>query len=393
MILEKYKNVYDRFINKYEEIHINPWHHISKEELNKIYQSLITSMNINDKYSFIYFMSYIIKMLNGTRDAHTKLRLESPSNFLPVYFRIFENTVICISPSDLKNAKLESINDIPIETIIKEIDNVIFYGTEGKRVYETEKALFNIAILYSIPSLRKCDRLSYKMTLNGKTIIKTYKQNENISEGKKFPFANYCYQDNATYSFKDNCLIYIHKSVQNQFKDKIKNAIDCLRQMNLNDIDTIIVDLRGNFGGNAGLNKYLIDFLKENSDKRLFVLTDYRVFSGGRYALRDLINLGAITIGDEISTPINCYGNCFIENIDNQWLFTISEHYYHPLLNVSFKSKSEYQNGITPEIAQDYIFKPDIYVKESLQDFLNNNDPVLEKALELAKEKRKVTKL
>lgn len=350
-------------------------------------------MNINDKYSFIYFMSYIIKMLNGTRDAHTKLRLESPSNFLPVYFRIFENTVICISPSDLKNAKLESINDIPIETIIKEIDNVISYGTEGKRVYETEKALFNTAILYSLPSLRNSDKLSYKMTLNGKTIIKTYKQNENISEEEKFPFASYCYQDNATYSFKDNCLIYIHKSIQNQFKDKIKNAIDCLRQMNLIDIDTIIVDLRGNFGGNAGLNKYLIDFLKENSDKRLFVLTDYRVFSGGRYALKDLINLGATTIGDEISTPINCYGNCFIENIDNQWLFTISEHYYHPLLNVSFKSKSEYQNGITPEIAQDYIFKPDIYVKESLQDFLNNNDPVLEKALELAEEKRKVTKL
>ena len=173
------------------------------------------------------------------------------------------------------------------------------------------------------------------------------------------------------------------------FKDKIKNAIDCLRQINLDNIDTIIIDLRGNFGGNASLNKYLIDFLKENADKKLFVLTDYRVFSGGRYALRDLINLGAVTIGDEISTPINCYGNCYLEKINKYWTFTISEHYYHPMLNISFKSKEEYQNGITPEISKDYIFHPNILVKETIKDFINNNDPVLQKALELAAKKSK----
>ena len=32
MILEKYKDTYDKFISKYEEIHVNPWHNISKEE-------------------------------------------------------------------------------------------------------------------------------------------------------------------------------------------------------------------------------------------------------------------------------------------------------------------------------------------------------------------------
>ena len=33
------------------------------------------------------------------------------------------------------------------------------------------------------------------------------------------------------------------------------------------------------------------------------------MFSGGRYALINLIELGAITIGTGISTPLNCYGN------------------------------------------------------------------------------------
>lgn len=66
-------------------------------------------------------MNYIIKKLNGKSDAHTKLRLELGYYFLPVYFRIFDNTVICMAPLKFKNAILKSINDIPIETLLKKL--------------------------------------------------------------------------------------------------------------------------------------------------------------------------------------------------------------------------------------------------------------------------------
>lgn len=52
MILEKYQDTYIKFITKYEEIPVNPWHNITKE----IYQKLITTMYINDKYNFIYIL-------------------------------------------------------------------------------------------------------------------------------------------------------------------------------------------------------------------------------------------------------------------------------------------------------------------------------------------------
>lgn len=57
IILEKYQDTYTNFITKYEEIPVNSWHNIIKE----IYQKLITTTDINDKYNFIYFMNYIIK--------------------------------------------------------------------------------------------------------------------------------------------------------------------------------------------------------------------------------------------------------------------------------------------------------------------------------------------
>ena len=53
IILEKYQDTYTNFITKYEEIPVNHWHNIIKE----IYQKLITTTDINDKYNFIYFMN------------------------------------------------------------------------------------------------------------------------------------------------------------------------------------------------------------------------------------------------------------------------------------------------------------------------------------------------
>ena len=53
MIDIKYKKIYDEYIKKYEEIHLDPWHEISKEELDNIYNNLVDDMDINDEYSFL----------------------------------------------------------------------------------------------------------------------------------------------------------------------------------------------------------------------------------------------------------------------------------------------------------------------------------------------------
>lgn len=123
-----------------------------------------------------------------------------------------------------------------------------------------------------------------------------------------------------------------------------------------------------------------MDFLKRHNDKKLYVLTDYRIFSGGRYALIDLIRLGAITIGDEISTPINCYGNSYHELINKYWQFNISNSYLDPLNNINIKSKEQFNKLVFPEYKQ-IIFKPDIYITETLETFINDTDNVLDTAI------------
>ena len=382
MINKKYEILYNDFIEHYKRVHINPWHEINEEQLNELYNKLINVMDVVDIYSFKYFIDYIIKRLCGETDAHTKFELLS---LLPINFRIVDNDILVNFPNNLKNGKLKSINGINIDVIINELIDTISYGTEGKKKYELEKSLFNKVKLFGIPSLRESNELVFEIEkTDGKKENIKFTKYEKYLKDQLFDYDKYRYGNNATYRFVDNCLIYNHSSVQMKFKEKIESTIEMLKKEDLSNIDTIIVDIRGNTGGNSSLNKILMDFIKENSDKKLICLTDYRVFSGGRYALVDLINLGAITIGEEISTPINCYGNSNWFNV-GEYYFSVSECYFNPLLNYSASSKEEYKNEVTNEILVPYIFHPDILIEEKKEDYMQNIDTILNFALKYSK--------
>lgn len=279
VIDKKYKNMYDKFVRFYKKTHLNPWHEIDENELGQLYYNLINSMDINDECSFKYFMNYIIKRLSGTTDAHTKYDLLS---LIPINFRIFGSEVLVNFPQKLKNGRVVTINGIDINEIIQELEEIIIYGTPGKRIYELEKALFDRYTLFSLPSLRNCEKLVFEIeSTDGKKVTKSFDKTTQYSNEELFDYEKYRYGQNATYRFIDNCLIYNHSSVQTKFKEDIERAIDDLRKENLSNIMTIIIDIRGNTGGNSGLNKILVDFLLEHKEKKLICLTDYRVFSGG----------------------------------------------------------------------------------------------------------------
>lgn len=371
MIEMKYKKLYEIFINHYKNHHVNPWHNISEDELYKIYNNLTSTMNIDDNYSFNYFINYIIKRLSGSSDAHTKC-VNRKLDLLPITFKCFNGEMYVNYPSELKGTKLLQINNIAVDKIIKELDNIITYGTIGKRKSEIEKFLSDKNKLFSLPSL-KAKEIIFKLEMPDKNIVeKTYKKE------KHYNIQNNEFVKNATYEIKGNILIYYHSSVQMEFKDKIEKAINELELKDLSKIDKIIIDLRGNTGGNASLNKPLIKFLQKHIDKTIITLTDYRIFSGGRYALIDLIKLGSITIGEEIGTPINCYGNSnWISTED--YAFSVSERFLYPG-KVVVTTKEEFKK-VPKDLLKPVYFKPDIYVERIYEDFINNKDTIMEVAL------------
>ena len=384
MIDLKYKKIYEEFLKNYEQIHVNPWHDINKQELERIVNDLLQRYDVTGGYSFCYFINYIIKRLSGTSDAHT---IYKPNNPIPMNFKIFDEDVLVNYPSDLRGSKLVSINNVDIRQILKELDEVLTYGTLGKKRIEMERALFNRCLIWGLPSLKGSKELTFQiLTRDNKLVTKTYDAKKDY-QNEMFDYEKYLYGDNATFEIKNNCLIYHHSSCQPSYKDKIAEAVASLYQLDISNIDTIIVDLRGNTGGNSAFNDALMAFLKQ-SHKNLICLTDYRVFSAGRFALRDLINLGAITIGEEISTPINCYGNSSKVDIDCH-NFSISSRYFHPFLGVSIRSKEEYKKLATPDVLKPVYFKPDIEINEKEEDYLMGEDTILNYAFMYIEQKRK----
>ncbi len=376
MIESRYKKVYEAFIEHYKNVHVCPWHEISEEELNDIYNSLINRMDVKDKYTFFYMMNYIIKRLSGLEDAHTEYEFVEP---LPINFKIIENEILINYPERLKGSSLLAINDKDINKIVGELEEIITYGTEGRRRSKIEDYLFNRVALLSLPSLRGNNKVVYKIQKLDGEIEELEFDNVQKYKEEMFDTIEYLFGKPGKYEIRDNILIYKHSSVQPQFETRIIESIDRLRREDLSNVSKIIIDLRGNTGGNSKLNDYLMDFLKENVDKDLLVLTDYRVFSAGRYALVDLLKLGATTIGEEIGTPINCFGETNRINVD-YYSFASSSAYFYPG-KCGVKNKDDFKRFVVDEIRKPIFFKPDIYVSTSKADYINGIDTILEYAL------------
>lgn len=381
MILKVYEERYNKYINHYKDKHVNPWHEISEEKLNELYINQINKIDIKNEFDFSYLMNYIIKRLSGDSDAHTIYAYYSP---LPMNFRIFDNRVYINYPEDYGKSELISINNVLTEKIIKELEEVLTYGTEGKRKFELEKAFSNRFQLFSIPSLRNFDDMIFKYkNLNGE--IKEIKLNKNIKYGNEAHIEriNEQYGKTGKYKIINDVLIYNHNSSKPMYVEKSMESIEKIKNTNLEKVKVIIIDLRGNTGGSSKANEPLVNFLKTIKNKKLICLTDYRIFSGGRYALNDLIKLGAITIGEEISTPMNCYGN-------NNWIendyFASSSAYLNPVLEWSALSKEEFYMEVQDKYINPIIFKPDILINEQIEDYLENKDVIYEYAIKYSKD-------
>ena len=378
MINDKYKKMYDKFKENYIQYHINPWHEINEQDLDNMYKYLINNMDIIDDYTFDYFINYIIKRLSGTLDAHTEFGMKT-KDFLPIRFKFIENELLVLEPSELRGCKLIAINDMNINKVIEQLEEVITYGTEGWRVNKLERALYIKRKLFSIPSLIEKNKVIFKLEdLDGNIIEKIYYKDKEYDQIKEV-------NKNATYEIKDNALIFNHSSVKVSEEEKIIKAIKKIKSEDLSNINKIIIDLRGNTGGNSRLNKYIIDFLSNQINKNLIVLTDYRIFSGGSFALVDLINIGATTVGEGIGTPINAYGSGGISWVDENYMFRISGGFC--LLNenksslICIKDREEFKRYVTEEMQMPIIFEPDIIINQTKKDYINDVDTVLEKAI------------
>ena len=185
-------------------------------------------------------------------------------------------------------------------------------------------------------------------------------------------------RNNYLYDIQNNKLIL--KYITCKDVDAMNNFIKSISK--LDNYNTIILDIRGNGGGDSSINIPLIDFIKNKKFKTI-VLTDYMVYSSATFIIDSMVNYNAIFIGSEIGTTMNHYGNVSSFKLPNTDIIVNYSTKYFYYINGEFSSCSKRREL---KKLEDYRFKsvhfrPDILLDNDIFDIMNHRDKVMERAL------------
>lgn len=236
-----------------------------------------------DRYDIYYIVEKLIKFLLDKYDSHTKLYFKN-SIYFPISFKIQGNDFYIVNIideyKDVVGGKLVSINNIPVEKIVYELEQIINYSTEEYKNIMLTSDIKQLYILKSLPSINNnTDKITYQINCDGKVIDVSFKKTERYDKLESTVKENY------TYEKVDDILIIHYNSCKDI--EKMEKLVEKLKAIEKN-INYYIVDIRNNSGGFSNINHILIDFL---TGKSIVTLINETVFSSGRMMLVDLKKL------------------------------------------------------------------------------------------------------
>ena len=364
-----------------ESMHLDFYFLHSKKELNNFINTFLKNSKINDDYDFFYFMNCIIKYMSGHIDAHTRLIMSNNNNAYPLSIQSINNKLYVTRCSEEKYSysELLEINNVSISKITEELEKCTSYGTTNWFFNRLHSDLNDKNILLSLPSIK--NNAKYIEYNTSKGIIK-YEINKDYSK----ELALIRKEDFKQYQIKDNILIFKYPKCTNKFIPDIKKIKNLIHD---NNINIFILDLRGNSGGKSSLIEPLIKYLKHTRLK-LVTLVNKSVFSSGRMAAINMLKIGSKIVGQDIGTPINCFGYIFGngELPNTKFTFNFSRVYWyedkkrHIIKGIYTKKKL---HKFPKSFFEPKYLEIDYYINLTIDDYKSEKDVMLEKCCDWIK--------
>ena len=364
-----------------ESMHLDFYFLHSKKELNNFINTFLKNNKINDDYDFFYFMNCIIKYMSGHIDAHTRLIMSNNNNSYPLSIQSINNKLYVTRCSEEKYSysELLEINNVSISKITEELEKCTSYGTTNWFFNRLHSDLNDKNILLSLPSIK--NNAKYIEYNTSKGIIK-YEINKDYSK----ELALIRKEDFKQYQIKDNILIFKYPKCADKFIPDIQKIKKLIHD---NNIDTFILDLRGNSGGRSSLIEPLIKYLKRTKLK-LVTLVNKSVFSSGRMAAINMLKIGSKIVGQGIGTPINCFGYIFGngELPNTKFTFNFSRVYWyedkkrHIIKGIYTKKKL---HKFPKSFFEPKYLEIDYYINLTIDDYKSEKDVMLEKCCDWIK--------
>ncbi len=343
-----------QIILKLEQEHINLYHDISKQEIEKY----IASIKNIDSFSSITFDYEMMKLFAMFKDAHTSYmipykQLSHKIMFLNNEFYVCVNNYWkqiqffgILSSHEFFN-KLKPLMNYETQ---EWLNHMVSRNSNNGYVYQMLNLLENGSIELTLTSGEK---------LNLKIDEIKVKQNKQIN--RFLPYDYKILEGNILYLRYSRC-----------FDDKehpFSSLVDQVsKEIEEKGFTQYILDVRGNSGGNSEILNPFQQLVNEKVMKGC-VLIDNGVFSSGRFAVaRFKKHFNATLIGQPTGGAAKSYGFTKCLEIEDK-KFSVSIRLW------DFSDVFGYEGAI----------QPDIYVKETIEDVQEQRDVVLDTAVKFLK--------
>lgn len=367
------------FKNELPKRHKNPFSIITKEEFEERVSTLEQNVDKMDNYQVF---SELGKIIASIKDAHTMTNYVDGKKY-PLDFYVINDDMYILnadkSLTDMMYSKIISVDGISIDIIKDELKQQIAYENESwlklllgnyfipSYIYgagiEKNAASHNFRVEkdgelkeFEVPVLNFEDTIDFYDDKSGDKML-----------GKFERYYDYKYLQ------KDKALYFEYNVCADMDALKFKDFNDSMfKDIEANEIEKVIVDLRGNTGGNSEiLNPFterLKSYIESNSDVKVYVLVGRKTMSSGMFAIfriRDAVP-DAVCVGEPTGGAIDCYGDVKVFYLPNSQL------------PVQYSTKYfEFSKTFKYEINGNNTYTPDVLLSPSIDDFVNINDVVL----------------
>lgn len=332
-----------------------------QQQINKNVEDFLIQTGNIDSFTDEEFVAKLLEMCSIFKNAHislnySKFLYNDGKRFLSQNLFYFNDKIYLAKDDQLLEVK--SIGGWQTEKICKEFDKYLSYETKEWRNVQLNKML-NFVLLYEVLGIDYGNiELMNRQVLNCSTSDIFF---DDYSYLPPFKSPNEKFYDCTVL---DNHILMIdYFSCSELHKgDFLKFLEDVKEKWKNSQIDSFIIDIRGNRGGDSELILPLFNFLKEKKLKGV-ILTDNRVFSSGTFvAYYAKHMLSSMLIGQSLGQGAIRFGQSSGQIILDDKLFIRYTEKYFDFRDI-FKNEG--------------AIKPDIEVPLTIEEICSKTDKTL----------------
>lgn len=388
--------------------HPQPFEFITEENFDLFVETKKNSISDSTTISEFVWLCKSLMAIVGC--GHTSISVENvlalnPSMFFPMEVFYIDDKLYVTDPLSNKKIinlgdEIISINGIDVKKLKSEIYATINsdgYNPSLRELQTNENFRAYCAFQLKFPP-------TFTVEIKTNTDIKTLELEASKEKSAKINYLSQC-KDNLCFEEDlSNSLGIITIRSFNFYNDKLpefKMFIDsCFKQIELNKLENLVIDVRNNYGGDPFCASYLLQYIavepfryyKKNSTKwysdleqmtplkknnfsgALYVLINGGCFSTtGHFVSLLKAKTSTIFIGQETGATYSCNANSITFQLKNTGIYTsVATEIYQTDVTSFLKSK-----GILPH----YTIYPKLY------DIINNLDLEMEKVINLINER------